>query len=83
MSDAMAFPKPQVVPSSAEFERQTGTQVAIADNSPMPLRKLFDALDAKGIPRDHAATVARRMFGTSMFKDLTDAQRGDLWAELG
>jgi hypothetical protein len=69
------------VPTSAEFERQTGVKVAV-DNPPLGLRKLFDAFDAKGIDKRYAASVSQQMFGTGMLKDLTDAQRGDLWAEV-
>jgi hypothetical protein len=74
MNDAM--------PTAREFEAQSGVKVPVGDAQPMSVKDLFTALEAQNIPQAKAAAVAKRLYGTGRFVDLSPEQRGDLFREV-
>lgn len=66
-----------------EWVRESmGGNEQTVDNRPLKFGEFRSELEIRGMTLAEAGQVAKRQFGHSMIKDLSDEQRGDLFAEL-
>ena len=73
---------PRPVASTVPPEPEDIAEVFGKDAHPLRFGEFRNEIEAVGKTLQEAGAVAKRMYGHSMVKDLTDAQRGDLLAEL-